>query len=199
MIAALAREGLPARASSDAGDYLCNHVFYRLLTEPGAPPAAFLHLPPGLDLDALERGAKAAIAAIADGPRDEETAMVSGAKTWQALAAINGLMGVAAGAFGAHGMADPLSKELLRTGAQYQLIHAVAALACCGLIRMAEGPATWAARLFGLGALVFGGSLYLLALTGVKVLGAITPIGGLLLLAGWAALIWGALAKPPPA
>src|SRR5215475_4723094 len=98
--------------------------------------------------------------------------MEAGVRFWLALAALDGLMAVAAGAFGAHGVSDPQAKDLLRTGAQYQLVHAVAALACFGLLRFAEGPAGWAAWLFGIGGLVFGGSLYLLALTGVKVLGA---------------------------
>jgi uncharacterized membrane protein YgdD (TMEM256/DUF423 family) len=97
-------------------------------------------------------------------------------------------MAVAAGAFGAHGVSDPHVKSLLQTGAQYQAIHAVAALACYGVLRGLPG---W---LFGLGALVFGVSLYALAFSGVKVLGAITPIGGVLMLAGWAAVIWGAVA-----
>ncbi len=74
------------------------------------------------------------------------------------------------------------------------MTHAVAALACYGLLRAAVGPANWAAWLFVSGALVFGGSLYLMAITGTRVLGAVTPIGGVLLLAGWAVLIYGALA-----
>jgi len=119
---------------------------------------------------------------------------MSGVRLWLALAALNGLMGVAAGAFGAHGVSDPQAREWLRTGAQYQLIHAVAGLACYGLLRVAVGPAGWAGWLFGFGALVFGGSLYLMAITGVRVLGAVTPIGGVLLLAGWAVVIWAALA-----
>jgi uncharacterized membrane protein YgdD (TMEM256/DUF423 family) len=115
-------------------------------------------------------------------------------RLWLALAALNGLMAVAAGAFGAHGVSDPQVKEWLRTGAQYQLVHAVAALACYGLSRVMVGPATWAGWLFGLGGLVFGASLYALALTGARGFGAVTPIGGVLMIAGWAALIWGALA-----
>jgi uncharacterized membrane protein YgdD (TMEM256/DUF423 family) len=103
-------------------------------------------------------------------------------------------MAVAAGAFGAHGVSDPHIKSLLQTGAQYQAIHAAAALAAYGLLRGIPGPATWAGWLFGLGALVFGASLYALALSGVKILGAITPIGGVLMLGGWAAVIWGAVA-----
>ena len=121
--------------------------------------------------------------------------MFEGTRIWLGLAALNGLMGVAAGAFGAHGVKDAAAKELLRTGAEYQLIHAVAALACFGLLRMAIGPANWAGWLFGIGGLVFGGSLYVLALTGVRVLGAITPIGGLCMIVGWAMLLWGVFAN----
>ena len=120
--------------------------------------------------------------------------MLGAVRIWLALAALNGLMAVAAGAFGAHAAANPQAKEWLRTGAGYQLAHAVAALACYGLLRAAVGPATWAAWLFVVGGLIFGGSLYLMALTGARGLGAITPIGGVLLLAGWAVLIYGALA-----
>jgi uncharacterized membrane protein YgdD (TMEM256/DUF423 family) len=71
----------------------------------------------------------------------------------------------------------------------------VAALACFGVLRTAQGRQTSAVALFGLGGLVFGGSLYILALTGQKLWGAVTPIGGLLLLAGWAAVIWSALTR----
>ncbi len=110
-----------------------------------------------------------------------------------ALAGLDGLMAMAAGAFGAHGVHDPMVQSLLRTGAQYQVTHAVAALACYGLLHVARRPATWAGWLFVIGGLVFGGSLYLLAFTGVRLLGAITPLGGLMLMAGWAALIWGAV------
>lgn len=127
--------------------------------------------------------------------------MGEGVRIWLALAALNGFLAVAAGAFGAHAVSDPQAREWLRTGAQYQGIHAVAALACFGLLRLIVGPAGWAGWLFGLGGLIFAGSLYLMALTGAKVLGAVTPIGGVLLLAGWAVLIWGilmgALVTPP--
>jgi len=125
--------------------------------------------------------------------------MQSGVRIWLTLAAVNGLMAVAAGAFGAHGVVDAQVKDWLRTGAQYQLVHAVAALSCFGLLRLAPGPAAWAARLLGLGGLVFAGSLYVMALTGARLLGAATPIGGILMLAGWAALIWAALAARPTA
>ncbi len=115
-------------------------------------------------------------------------------RLWLALAALNGLMAVCAGAFGAHGVADPQVKGWLQTGAQYQLVHAAAALACVSLLQTMSRQAGIAGWLFGVGGLVFGGSLYLLALTGAKLWGAVTPIGGVLMIVGWAALIWGALA-----
>jgi uncharacterized membrane protein YgdD (TMEM256/DUF423 family) len=110
-----------------------------------------------------------------------------------ALAGLDGLMAVAAGAFGAHGVHDPMVQSLLRTGAQYQATHAVAALVTLALPQLAPRLAGWAGWLFGVGALVFGASLYALAFSGVAVLGAITPIGGLMLMAGWAMLIWAGL------
>ena len=119
--------------------------------------------------------------------------MAGPTRLWLALAALNGLMAVCAGAFGAHGVADPEVKEWLRTGAQYQLVHAAAGLACLALLKVMARQAGVAGWLFGAGGLVFGGSLYLLALTGVRLWGAVTPIGGVLMILGWAALIWGAL------
>lgn len=115
-------------------------------------------------------------------------------RIWLMLAALNGLMAVAAGAFGAHAVADPQVKEWLRTGAQYQLVHAVAGIACYGLLRVMLNQAGLAAWLFGFGGLIFGLSLYAMAITGARVLGAVTPIGGVLMIAGWAVLLWGALA-----
>lgn len=110
------------------------------------------------------------------------------------LAGLNGLLAVAAGAFAAHGVHDPGVRDLLRTGSQYQLAHAVAALACLGWSPGA-GPTRVAGWLFGLGGLLFGGSLYLLAATRLGALGAITPLGGLLLLAGWSCVIAAALRR----
>ena len=124
--------------------------------------------------------------------------MTGTARIWLALAALNGLMAVSAGAFGAHGVSDPQVKEWLRTGAQYQMVHAVAGLVCLSLLQAGIGQAVWAGRLFGLGGLIFGASLYLMALTGVRVLGAVTPIGGVLMILGWAALIWGAVVSSGP-
>ena len=112
------------------------------------------------------------------------------------LAALWGLMAVAAGAFGAHAASDPQAKAWLQTGAQYQMIHALAVFAAFVIWRTSPGApaAPLAGWLFLVGALVFAGSLYLMALTGARALGAVTPIGGVLLLAGWAVLAWAAFA-----
>lgn len=99
------------------------------------------------------------------------------------LAASSGALAVGAGAFGAHG-ASGQAAEWLKTGAQYQLIHAVAALVA--LQMEARGPA-W---LFVAGGAVFAGTLYLMALGAPRWFGAITPVGGALLIAGWLWLAW---------
>lgn len=99
------------------------------------------------------------------------------------LAALSGALAVGAGAFGAHG-ASGQAVEWLRTGGQYQLVHAVAALVAIQM--SARGPA-W---LFVIGSAIFAGSLYLMALGLPKWLGAITPIGGVLIIAGWLWLAW---------
>ena len=98
-------------------------------------------------------------------------------------AALSGALAVAAGAFGAHG-ASGVAADWLRTGAHYQMIHAVAALAVLRL--EAKGPA-W---LFLAGGAIFAVSLYLMALGAPRILGAVTPIGGVLLIAGWLWLAW---------
>ena len=98
-------------------------------------------------------------------------------------AALSGALAVGAGAFGAHG-ASGSAVEWLKTGAHYQLIHVVAALAV--LRWEAKGPAI----LFLAGAMIFAGTLYLMALGLPRWLGAITPIGGALLIAGWLWLAW---------
>jgi len=99
------------------------------------------------------------------------------------LAALSGALAVGAGAFGAHG-ASGVHAEWLKTGAQYQLLHAIAALA---ILRLeAKGPAI----LFLAGGLIFAGSLYLMAIGLPRWLGAITPVGGALLIVGWLWLAW---------
>jgi uncharacterized membrane protein YgdD (TMEM256/DUF423 family) len=104
------------------------------------------------------------------------------------LAGALGFTAVAFGAFGAHGLRGRLSPAMLevyRTGALYHLVHAVAALAVVlAGDRLRRGRLIL--TLFTAGIVVFAGSLYALAITGVTVLGAVTPLGGLLLLAAWA-------------
>ena len=111
-------------------------------------------------------------------------------RTFILIAALAGFVGVALGAFGAHGLRGRLTPDMLKvfeTGVRYQLVHAVALLAMAGLMDRLDGRLIVAAGwLFFTGIVLFSGSLYLLALTGVTILGAITPLGGLAFLAGWA-------------
>lgn len=100
------------------------------------------------------------------------------------LAALSAAIAIAAGAFGAHGASSPQAAEWLRTGGLYQLIHAVAALVLAGT---AKTPAA----LLLAGAAIFAGTLYIMALGGPKWLGAVTPIGGLLMIGGWLWAAWG--------
>jgi uncharacterized membrane protein YgdD (TMEM256/DUF423 family) len=105
---------------------------------------------------------------------------------------LSGLIAVALGAFAAHGLKARLTPELLATfeiGARYQMYHALALLGVAWACTRWPGNATLAAGwLFVAGTIVFSGSLYALALTGEKWLGAITPFGGLAFLAGWLCL-----------
>jgi uncharacterized membrane protein YgdD (TMEM256/DUF423 family) len=115
-----------------------------------------------------------------------------------ALAALLGGLGVAAGAFGAHGLRASLTPEALawwRTGADYHLVHALAMLlAALEGARLGPGRASRSVGLsvyaFLAGIALFSGSLYLMALTDVRALGAVTPLGGTAFLIGWGALAW---------
>jgi uncharacterized membrane protein YgdD (TMEM256/DUF423 family) len=100
------------------------------------------------------------------------------------LAALSAALAVGAGAFGAHGAAAPAA-EWLKTGATYQLIHAVAALAIADRLA-AKGPAAMLLAGGGLFAL----TLYAMALGAPRWLGAVTPIGGVLMILGWLWLAW---------
>jgi uncharacterized membrane protein YgdD (TMEM256/DUF423 family) len=106
---------------------------------------------------------------------------------WIRLAAASGLLSVAAGAFAAHAVAGTVAKELLRTGAQYEAIHALATLAAVSLAGD-RARAGLAPLLFLGGTALFSGSLYALALGAPRWIGAITPLGGLAFMAGWASL-----------
>lgn len=111
------------------------------------------------------------------------------------LGSVSAFLGVALGAFGAHGLQDRLAAldtaDTFETGVRYHLIHALALLAVSwATTRWSGGAVTAAGWLFVVGILLFSGSLYVLAISGVRWLGAITPFGGLAFLAGWAALVW---------
>jgi uncharacterized membrane protein YgdD (TMEM256/DUF423 family) len=117
-------------------------------------------------------------------------------RTFLLAGAVAGLIAVGFGAFGAHGLRGRLTPDMLavfETGVRYQMYHALALLLVATLAPRLAGNAGLAYRtagwMFVAGITLFSGSLYLLAVTGVTILGAITPIGGVAFLAGWASLI----------
>ena len=111
-------------------------------------------------------------------------------RTWTALAAVSGMLAVGFGAFAAHGVNDPKAVEWLHTGSQYQMTHALAVLGAVALHRAGVRSIGLVVGLFLFGTLVFAGSLYAMAVGAPRILGAITPIGGLSLMIGWAVLAW---------
>jgi uncharacterized membrane protein YgdD (TMEM256/DUF423 family) len=113
-------------------------------------------------------------------------------RTFLLIGALAGFLAVTFGAFGAHALRERLSPEMLavfETGVRYHMYHALALLLVSAMMpRMGGWLVVASGWLFTAGIVLFSGSLYLLALTGVTMLGAITPIGGLAFLAGWACL-----------
>lgn len=114
-------------------------------------------------------------------------------KTFLLVGALAGFLGVALGAFGAHGLQSRLSPEILavfETGVRYQMYHAFALLITAAAIGRLGDARLLAVSgwFFVAGIIIFSGSLYALALTGVTMWGAVTPIGGLAFLVGWACL-----------
>jgi len=106
--------------------------------------------------------------------------------------ALSALLGVAAGAFGAHALRGRLTPEMLavfETGVRYQIVHALALVALTA-VPLPGGRLLAPGWLFVVGTVLFSGSLYALALSGVRPLGAITPLGGLCFLTGWAMLAY---------
>ncbi len=119
-------------------------------------------------------------------------------QTLMALAALYGFLGVALGAFGAHGLKDRLPADLMsvwHTAVQYHFWHTLA-LFGVGILLAQGNTSKWlpvSGWLFAAGILIFSGSLYVLCLSGMRWLGAITPIGGTLWLIAWACLCYGSV------
>lgn len=114
------------------------------------------------------------------------------ANLFLSLGSISGALAVMIGAFGAHGLKDKLSEEMLaiyKTGVEYHFYHTLALLAV-GLVAMhVKSPLLTASGWsMAAGIVIFSGSLYALSISGIRVLGAITPIGGLCFIAGWVLL-----------
>jgi len=117
-------------------------------------------------------------------------------RTFFTIGAVAAALGMVAGAFGAHALKGRVEPELLavfETGVRYHLVHAL------GLLSAGWATTRWPGRaaktagwLFLLGILLFSGSLYGLALTGVRILGAVTPVGGAAFIGGWLLLAWAA-------
>jgi len=122
-------------------------------------------------------------------------------RIWLFMAALLGAGAVILGAFAAHGLAarlEPRALSLFDTAARYHLAHALAmVLAALAMRGGARTRARIAAALFGIGILLFSGSLYLLALTGLRALGMVTPLGGLCFIGGGVMLALAALKLPP--
>jgi uncharacterized membrane protein YgdD (TMEM256/DUF423 family) len=120
-------------------------------------------------------------------------------RLWILLGSISGGLGVITGAFGAHGLRDqltPRQMEIYQTACHYQLTHALALVAVglfAGLLAkdgLSPASLSFAGWAFTIGTLIFSGSLYALAITDIKILGAITPIGGVGFILGWSALAY---------
>lgn len=119
-------------------------------------------------------------------------------------AGLLGAAGVALGAFGAHGLsayfeANPGTEDTFRTGVQYHLIHAVALIGAAWAV--SYFPSRWtrlAGWLFIIGVMLFSGSLYLLSLAGLRFMGAVAPLGGAALIAGWLCLALAAWGQRDP-
>jgi uncharacterized membrane protein YgdD (TMEM256/DUF423 family) len=118
-------------------------------------------------------------------------------RTFLMLGSANAFLAVALGAFGAHVLKERLSSDMLavfQTGVQYQMYHGLALIIVAILSKHLPNNPTlgWSGWLFFAGIILFSGSLYALSLSGIKILGAITPLGGLAFLVGWFMLVWSA-------
>src|SRR5262245_55442032 len=128
---------------------------------------------------------------------ENRRAMPDTAKLFLVLGSLFGAAGVALGAFGAHALKARIASEMLavwQTAVQYHLWHALAlvAISILAMHLPASVPLRWAGWLMAVGIVLFSGSLYVLALSGTRWLGAITPFGGAAFVAGWILLAWAA-------
>ena len=127
---------------------------------------------------------------------------MSTSRTLILTGAIFGLLGVVAGALGVHALRDVLDTKALNTletGVRFQMYHALALLAVGLLARQwRTGLVTLSGVLVAVGIVLFSGSLYILAITGMGVFGAVAPLGGLSLMAAWTSLIFGAIRQRDP-
>jgi uncharacterized membrane protein YgdD (TMEM256/DUF423 family) len=116
-------------------------------------------------------------------------------------AAISGMLAVMLGAFGAHALKNTLTPDMLevyKTGVQYQFYHTFALLAVGILMHFGSSNALkWSANLFLTGIILFSGSLYVLAISEIKILGVITPFGGMAFIGGWLLLVIHAIKNIP--
>lgn len=116
---------------------------------------------------------------------------------WGAIATLQAFISVAAGAFGAHGLKQIVAEQNLawwQTASQYMMYHSLGGILAV-LLMAVSARFLWSVKLFTLGNLLFSGSLFVMTLTDIRLLGAITPIGGVLYLSGWLVLLIGFL-KP---
>ncbi|GAK38783.1 DUF423 domain-containing protein [Paenibacillus urinalis] len=122
------------------------------------------------------------------------------AKKWVAIGSILAMLSVLIGAFGAHIIEPIIGEERLttyETGVQYHMMHALGIL-LIALLANSFGPKKaldWAARLLLIGIILFSGSLYVLSMTGIGILGAITPLGGICFIIGWILVVVSVLKK----
>jgi uncharacterized membrane protein YgdD (TMEM256/DUF423 family) len=119
-------------------------------------------------------------------------------KVFIIIGAINAFLAVALGAFGAHGLADKLGPkylEIWKTGVTYQMFHATGILVIGLILSKVAGSSlfTWSGWLMLIGIILFSGSLYILSVTKIGILGAITPLGGVSFLAAWILIVIGAV------
>lgn len=119
-------------------------------------------------------------------------------RTWMTYGAISAFLSVAIGAFGAHGLQlDGYYEDIYNTGVQYHMLHAAGMLIIGAAGDRLGRPSltAWAGWLFVIGTVLFSGSLYALSITEISILGAITPLGGVAFLIGWALLAVSASSK----